>query len=73
MNEELKNNLKLNIAISKIKKEEEHNMFRYKRKMSKCIISLICTLVATTGIVFAANFENIQEFFSNSRGLGNRN
>lgn len=73
MNEDIKNKLKFNIAISKMKNEEENNIFRYKRKISKCIILLSCILITTTGIVFATNFETIREYFNNSRGLGMRN
>lgn len=65
MNEELKEKLKFNIAISQMKEKEKIVMNKGKRKISKGIGIAACLVVATTGIVFA---NDIGKFFSNIFG-----
>ena len=65
MNEELKNKLKFNIAISQMKEKEKIAMNKEKRKISKGIGIAACLVIATTGIVFA---NDIGKFFSNIFG-----
>ncbi len=65
MNEELKEKLKLKIAISQMKEEEKMAMNKEKNKISKGIGLVACLVIATTGIVFAKDKGN---FFINLFG-----
>lgn len=61
MNDEIKNKLKIKMAISKMKNEEEKNMNRTGKFIFKNIGIAACTLMVLTGGVFAASkvIENI--------------
>lgn len=59
MNEDLKEKLKFNIAISQMKEKEKVVMNKNKKKISKGIGVAACLLIATTGIVFAKDIGNI--------------
>ena len=61
MNDEIKNKLKIKMAISKMKNEEEKNMNRTGKFVFKNIGIAACTLMVLTGGVFAASkvIENI--------------
>lgn len=58
MNEDLKEKLKFNIAISQIKEEEKIAMKNKKRKLNKGIGIAACLIIGTTGVVFAKDIEN---------------
>ena len=73
MNDDLKEKLKFNIAISKIKEEEKKHMNTNKEKINKGLGFAACIILATTGVVFATNYDNIKDYFDySSRGLGER-
>ena len=61
MNDEIKNKLKIKMAISKMKNEEEKNMNRTGKFIFKNIGIAACTLMVLTGGGFAASkvIENI--------------
>ena len=55
MNDEIKNKLKIKMAISKIKNEEEKNMNRTGKFIFKNLGIAVCTLIVLTGGVFATS------------------
>ena len=58
MNENLKEKLKFNIAISQMKEEEKVAMKNKKIKLKKGVGIAACFVIATTGVVFAKDIDN---------------
>lgn len=73
MNEDLKEKLKLKIAISQMKEKEKMAMIDKKSKIIKIIGIATCIVGTTTGVVFAKNFGKIRNYFGIGRGIGKRN
>lgn len=71
MNDELKEKLKLTIAISKMKEEERIAMEKRKFNWKKGLGIAACLIVSITGVSYAAvNFSKNEAKEDNFRGLG---
>ena len=74
MNDEIKEKLKMKIAISQIKNEEEKAMNEKEKFVFKNVGIVACVLMSLTGVAFAGNkiIENIwktPEKIQNEKGI----